>query len=178
MGIIDQLFGGKTYNKKDVDLANTALGEKDFSKINPGDMLSIEGEDYKVLAKLVWWQSGYQWYDYKVDKGDGKDYWFSAAKEEGKWILAILKEEKPIMAVPPNEFEVNGKRYILKEKGEAQVSVFTKDGLEGKQHVKYWEWEDEKGEELVCVEDWNEGVFSVSEGYYLLESEVDIYQVD
>ncbi|GEM_PF-926222 len=176
MGIVDKFFGDSHSTSDATTGTGTSYAKYPWDKINVGDMIEIEGVDYQVTARIVYYESGWIWYDYRlVRPGDKKKYWFSAAFEDGEWELALYEEQKPATKLLPEKFEAEGKKFSLVEHGIAEATIYGPEGAQGRQMVEYWEWEDEKGEYLIVMEDWKEGVYEVAEGRPLLQEEVEVY---
>lgn len=138
------------------------------------DIVTYDLEDYIVVGKIVYEDSGYEWISYQL-RGDNQNLWLSYEVDDeieiGIYETTKMKLEEPLK----QKITVDGFDYELDEKGQSHIRA--KEGQAGAavgQQVHYWSYESEEADyEYLSIEKWG-GDLEVSKGYSIREGELTI----
>lgn len=166
MGLFDFLKGKKKEDEQHTPIARNALN------LQVNDIVSYDLEDYIVVGKIVYNDSGYEWYAYNL-KGDTRSIWLSAEMDDELEIGIYERVQTKLSAKIPEELQLEGITYYLEEHGFATIKeVVGQAGAAIGQQVEYWELESDD-EEYLSIEKWG-GDLEVSKGYSISEKEIKI----
>lgn len=173
------------------DATNNDNAEQNILNLSVGSVIKInnagenfEDLDLKVLAKHLYTQGGYEWFEYECSAGDRK-YFISVEDDDEVSIglsldklklkdLGLTKSQlKEIDDKEDGEFSYKGKTFAYDDSAKA---TFVKNGDEEGYHENfyYWEFEDEDEEFFVTVENWD-GSYEVSYGKYIELRQINFY---
>ena len=165
MSFLKKLFG-----KKEQDVP--VVKERNVFTIEVGDIVAYDLEDYEVVGKLTYNDSGFEWIAYQLESPSGT-VWLSAEMDDqvylGIYEKIKLKLDEPI----PKEIEYNGTRYYLDESGLARVKGEGRGKNVNDMNCRYFDYEDEEEEKYLSVEIWGSEI-EVSSGYDINEYEIKI----
>lgn len=165
LGLFD-LFKKKTKSDRPRPATRNVLN------LEVNDIVTYDLEDYIVVGKIAYNDSGYEWHDYQL-KGDRRRIWLSAEQDDELEIAVYEKIQTKLSTPIPDELEIDGVRYHLEEHGFANVThVSGEAGASVGQNVEYWDFESED-ERYLSVEKWG-GQIEVSKGYPITEKEINI----
>ncbi|QQE76887.1 DUF4178 domain-containing protein [Alicyclobacillus sp. SO9] len=141
--------------------------------LQQGDIIYFDLENYEVVGKLTYNDSGYKWYDYHL-QSPSKDLWLSVELDD-ELELGVYEKLPTTMGSPnDNKVDYDGRRYYRDEKGTAVIDeVWGKAGAVVGQRVTYWDFETEDEEHFLCFEQWGPD-FEISKGYEVTEKEIEI----
>lgn len=168
-----QLFKANTAKHTTVNQKRTV------KNLQINDVVTVDLEDYIVVGKIEYNDSGYTWTSYNL-KGDNKNIWLSYEEDDELYIGVYESSSVKIQEPIGNKITVEGITFTLDEKGSA--SITGKEGQAGAvvgQRVKYWDFESEDSEfDLLSIEKWGGqtegGEIEVSKGYSINEKEIKI----
>lgn len=163
MGIFDSLF-----KKKEKEVVKA---KRDLFSLQVNDIITYDLEDYFVIGKLVYSDSGYNWIAYHL-KGDHKNIWLAVEQDD---VLELGIYERLPAQIPPdikNQLDVKGIRYYQEEHGYAKITeAVGQVGAVVGQQIEYWEFESDDEENYLSIEKWGSDL-EVSYGYPITEKEI------
>ncbi|HZG73551.1 MAG TPA: DUF4178 domain-containing protein [Chondromyces sp.] len=164
MGFLDRLFKREKAVPK--------VQERTVLNLQVGDIVSYDLQDYQVVGKLRYNDSGYTWDAYQL-QGDTGTIWLGVELDD-ELELGIYKTVKLHLSEPiPKKVNYDGRTYHLEEQGTAHVTGEGRgQNVHGKQ-VKYFDFADPSEEHFLSVEVWGTEV-EVSYGYEIEEFELKI----
>jgi hypothetical protein len=152
--------------------AEPSTRARNVFNLQPNDIVTYDLEDYMVVGKIEYNDSGYKWIAYNL-KGDSRYIWLSAEMDDELELGIYEKIQTTISSKVPEELEIEGIVYYLEEQGTAQISeVLGQAGAVQGQRVNYWDFESDN-EQYLSVEKWG-GDLEVSKGYPISEKEIKI----
>ncbi|WP_100330067.1 DUF4178 domain-containing protein [Bacillus xiapuensis] len=164
MGFFSRLF----HNKKQED----EIEERTVLNLQVGDIVTYNLEDYQVVGKLHYNDSGYTWDAYQL-QGEGKIKWLSVEMDDeleiGMYERANLQLDQPI----PESVAYKDRQYHLSEQGTAFVKGEGRSQNVHGKDMEYYDFEDNSEEHFLSVEIWGSEV-EVSYGYAIEEYEIKI----
>ncbi|MFC4618269.1 DUF4178 domain-containing protein [Camelliibacillus cellulosilyticus] len=128
-----------------------------------GDRVSYELVDYQVVGKIIFNDHGIQWFEYQLEASD-RTIWVSVEMDDELDVSVYEKISMKTTQPVPDEISWQGLRYILDEKGVANVSGQGRSVNLSGQTVKYFDFCDEEDEAYLSVEIWG-GDIEVSAGH-------------
>jgi hypothetical protein len=141
-----------------------------------GDVVSYDTVDYVVKNRIVYSDSGYQWFDYMLDAGTGDaPIWLSAEDDDGLE-LGIYRDLVLPPGIPPvpRTLTLEGKTYTQYEHSTADASVDRAEATRPAQaRIEYWEYRGPSGKSATVTR-W-EGEYEVSVGATIQEYEIRIF---
>lgn len=136
------------------------------------DIVTYDLEDYIVVGKIAYNNSGYEWFAYNL-KGDTRSIWLSGEMDDELEIGIYEKIQTKISKQIPEKLEIDGVTYYLEEQGSARITEgMGQAGAVTGQQVEYWEFESDD-EKYLSVEKWG-GDLEVSKGYPITAKELKI----
>ncbi|MBM7649431.1 hypothetical protein JOC78_002384 [Bacillus ectoiniformans] len=164
MGIFDRLFN----KNKEVP----KVEERTVMNLKTGDIVTYDLQDYQVVGKLHYNDSGYSWDAYQL-QGEGETLWLGVELDDelelGMYKTVKFSLEEPI----PKKVTYEGRTYHMEEHGTAYVKGEGRSqNVHGKE-MKYYDFEDDTEEHFLSVEVWGSEV-EVSYGYEIEEYEIKI----
>lgn len=164
MGLFDFLKGKKK-NDRPAPVKRTVLN------LRVQDIVTYDLEDYMVVGKITYNDSGYEWHAYQL-KGDRQSIWLSAEMDD-QLELGIYRKVPTKVSSVSSTLEVEGVTYYQEEHSFARISaVEGQAGAVTGQQVEYWDFESDD-EKYLSVEKWG-GDLEVSTGYPITEKELKI----
>lgn len=147
--------------------------QRDVLNLQVNDIVTYDLEDYMVVGKLTYRDSGYEWYDYQL-KGESKRIWLSAEMDD-ELEIAVYEKVKYTVANPvPEQIQMDGVTFELEEHGLAEIAhVSGQAGAVEGQKVEYWDFATKDDERYLSVEKWGND-WEVSRGYPVTEKELNI----
>lgn len=165
MGILSRLF-----HKKEKEIPK--VEERNPLNIRVNDIVTYNLEDYQVVGKLSYNDSGYKWVAYQLE-GQSETIWLSAEMDD-ELELGIYKSSKEKLTQPiPNNVSLGGVNYFLDEKGTARVRGEGRGANVDGQEVKYFDFTNDTDDKFLSVEVWGSEV-EVSIGYEIEKYEIKI----
>ncbi|MBO8170305.1 MAG: DUF4178 domain-containing protein [Bacillaceae bacterium] len=135
------------------------------------DIVTYDLEDYIVVGKITYNDSGYDWHAYHL-KGDRESIWL-AAEMDDELELGIYRRITTKITSVPDTLEINGVTYYQEEHGFARITeAVGQAGARTGQEVEYWDFESED-EQYLSVEKWG-GDLEISQGIPIEERELKI----
>jgi CO dehydrogenase/acetyl-CoA synthase beta subunit len=166
MGLFDFLKGKKKDDDQQKPIARNVLN------LQVNDIVTYDLEDYIVVGKIVYSDSGYEWSAYQI-KGDTRSVWLSAEMDDQLEVGIYERVQTKISTKIPDELQVEGITYYLEEQGFATIKeAVGQAGAAVGQRVEYWEFESDN-EDYLSIEKWG-GDMEVSKGYSITEKELKI----
>ncbi|WP_257351934.1 DUF4178 domain-containing protein [Pseudalkalibacillus decolorationis] len=163
-------FFSRLFKKKEKDIKE--VEERNFFNIQIDDIVTYDLEDYQVTGKLIYKDSGYEWYAYQL-VGATETIWLSAEMDD-ELELGIYRTSKEKLTQPiPNKVTISGTDYILEEQGSASVSGEGRGRNVNGQEVKYFDFVNDSEDHFLSVEVWGSEV-EVSEGHEIKSYEVKV----
>jgi hypothetical protein len=136
------------------------------------DIVTYDLEDYIVVGKIVYNDSGYEWFAYNL-KGDTKSVWLSSEMDDQLEIGIYERVQTKLSNSIPNQLDIQGVMYYQEEHGYAKITESTGHaGAVVGQQIEYWEFESDDGQYL-SIEKWG-GDLEVSKGYSITSKELKI----
>ncbi|OEF99317.1 hypothetical protein BHF71_01630 [Vulcanibacillus modesticaldus] len=162
MGLFDIFF--KKKEKK------TVQPRRDVFSLQINDIVTYDLEDYLVIGKLGYSDSGYKWIAYHL-KGDKKNIWL-AVEQDDELELGIYERIPTQITDVKDRLDINGIRYYLEEHGFARITeVVGQAGAVVGQQVEYWDFESDDEEHYLSVEKWGSDL-EISYGYPISLKEI------
>jgi len=126
-----------------------------LSDLTIDDAIELRDIDYKVVGKLIFKEESETWVEYFLESADSSVY--LRVEELNGPILTLWKPIQVKLGTPlPEVIEYDGVEYEDFDQGEATVIHLGRSGPRNGPHCDYWEYEDEAGEAVVLVENWQE----------------------
>lgn len=168
-------FFKKKKKKEEIKLEDLVL-----SKLKPGFLVDYDMRPHKVMAQNHYkWEEGAVTYEWELK--EGSETWFLERTEDDGEVEWSLCQKKPISMLegdiadhieehedPPEKVVYQGKTFYYEEDDVGEL--FRGDAKEGLPFV-VWDFNDEKGEEFLTIEQWGETKFDLTIGF-----EVEEYQ--
>lgn len=149
---------------------STVKPRNDIFSLKVDDIVTYDLEDYIVIGKLVYSDSGYKWYAYHI-KGESKNVWL-AAELDDELELGIYERIPTQVTTIKKELVVNEITYYQEEHGMAKiVEAIGQVGATVGQSVEYWDFESDDEENYLSVEKWG-GDIELSYGYPISLKEI------
>jgi len=164
MGLFSRLF------KKERQM--TEVKERDPLTIQVGDIVTYNLEDYQVVGKLIYYDSGYRWYAYQLEN-NGKSLWLSAEMDDELELGIYEKINIPLHEPIPEKMEHEGVTYYRDESGTAQVQGEGRGKNISGRSCRYFDFCDEEEERFLSVEIWGTEI-EVSKGIAIEDYEINI----
>jgi hypothetical protein len=164
MGIFDRLFKKKEKSNE--------VEERNLFNLKIGDIITYDLEDYELVSKLTYNDSGYRWFAYQMISGN-ETKWLSVEMDDelelGIYEKVSLTLEKPL----PKTIQYDGVNYTLDESGTAQVIGEGRGQNVNGKSLQYADYCDDTEEQFISVEVWGSEV-EVSKGYEIDEYEIKV----
>ncbi|KKB39795.1 DUF4178 domain-containing protein [Bacillus thermotolerans] len=164
MGFFDRLFNRQKETPK--------VEKRTVSNLRIGDIVTYDLQDYQVVGKLRYNDSGFVWDAYQL-QGETGVLWLGVEMDDELELGMYRTVKLPLNEPIPKQVTHDGRKYRLEEHGTAYVKGEGRSqNVHGKE-VKYFDFEDESGEHFLSVEVWGSEV-EVSYGYTIEEYELKI----
>ncbi|AKK11701.1 DUF4178 domain-containing protein [Corynebacterium uterequi] len=150
------------------------------ARFGPGSIVSYGATDYIVRETLSYSQGPYRWYEHRLDGGNGAS-WLSTEVDEGEFTLVWWTTRKALRVTPAATVEVDGVTYHEEERGHAQYTRQTTEGIAESGVVRFIDFEDASGENFLGLESFGErdddtsAAWEVSTGRRILPGELTVY---
>lgn len=169
MGFFSKLFGK--------DEPQQSREKRTLFNLQQGDILTYDLEEFEVVGKLTYNDSGYKWMEYHI-KSVSRNLWLSVEQDDDLEV-EIYEKIKTKFDVPnSHEVTFDGVTYFREETGTAYVEeVWGQAGAVVGQRVSYWDYEAEEDDleyEYLCFEQWGPDL-EISRGYSISEREIEIF---
>jgi len=176
--------------KEDPRTANLNSDEKRIFSLKINSVLKInqagenlEDLDLKVLSKNLYTQGSYEWIEYELTNGIQK-YWL-AVEYDDEISLAFTFDKDNLQSLGINKNRLQeidkqeegkilyrGKNFYYED---SDGAVFFKNSDQSlREEFYYWEFEEQKEEYFVTVENWS-GSYEVSFGKYIKQRQIEFY---
>lgn len=144
--------------------------------LHPGDMVDYEGTNYFVTAKYVLNEEGWEWFEYRLDDGEGSEWWLTAEDDDGVAKTSLYEALKGSFDIHPGDKNITfrGIQYTLDEQGTASATKQTKQGEQAGLQCSYWDYISEDETRLLALEKWND-TLEVSLGKPVNEFDYELY---
>ncbi|KAB7704775.1 DUF4178 domain-containing protein [Bacillus aerolatus] len=164
MGFFERLFKQEKEKPK--------VEKRTVLNLKVGDIVTYDLQDYQVIGKLHYNDSGFAWDAYQL-QGERGVLWLGVEMDDelelGIYQAIKLPLEEPI----PKKVTYEGQEYRMAESGKAYVKGEGRSqNVHGKE-LKYFDFEDDSEEHFLSVEVWGSEV-EVSYGYAIEEYELKI----
>lgn len=185
-------FIWKPKNKKNrnFDATSYTQNEKNILNLKVDSVIKInnagenfEDLDLKVLAKHLYTQDDYEWYEYECSDGNQK-YWLSVEEDDELELALSLKKLKlkdlgigksdleRIDDREDGQIQYEGKTYNYDD---SDGAVYFRNGDENhREEFYYWEFEDKDEDFFITVENWG-GSYEASFGKYIEARQIEFY---
>ncbi|MCF6092554.1 DUF4178 domain-containing protein [Microaerobacter geothermalis] len=165
MGLFDFLFKKKKEE-------NDRPIQRNVLNLQVNDIVTYDLEDYIVVGKITYNDSGYEWHAYNL-KGESRSIWLAAELDDELEIGIYERVTTSVGPSIPQKLTIDGTTYYMEEHGLATIThVSGRAGAVVGQKVEYWDFESED-EEYLSVEKWG-GDLELSKGYSIGENELKI----
>ncbi len=168
------------FKKKEKEESIDPLTDLVLSKIKTGYLVDYDLKTYNVANKNRYdWGDGYFSDEWELEGEDGTLF-LSKDEEDGE-ILWTLSKKAPNSKIdssvfdhikehedPPDEIACDDLKYHLEE---SSAGRFIRGGTGGSEEFISWDFEDESGENILIIEQWDEDEFEVLVGKYVEEYE-------
>lgn len=140
--------------------------------LKPGDLVEIRGETYAVRGTLRLSQDGFSWAENFLDTGLGNKAWISV-EDDPDLEVVLWRELRGVTIAPGAAYvDLDGRRYVDDEAGNAQFTSFGTTGLAQVGRMRYHDYE--AGNDRLSFEDYGSG-WECARGEVLSHSEYRIY---
>lgn len=165
----------------------TAQAEEQFAWVGslddakPGDEVAIDGHRYRLSKIGRYASGGSTWFSAEVADDAGDTYYLSW----GDGDVSLAQEVDPsalgasadvldrFSEQGEGSLELDGEAYHLEEAGDA---VFhEREGTAG-EPVRYWDFQNDDGTQIVSVEVWDDGEVEASAGICVDQSSIEIFR--
>lgn len=146
----------------------------------------MEDMDLTVLARHVYRQGSYEWYELECDKG-GEKVWLDVEDDDELEIGLTLRKfklaELPISKQDlirfddeeEGQFSFEGETWYLEDSDSCE---FLRGGSPGKaEDLYYWDFEPSGGKKFIGVERWGDSEYIAYYGDMLREDQVTVYSL-
>ena len=168
-GWLKSLFGGEEPASPAREVTLTTLA--------PGDVVVHLDVTYMVEQRITYHQSGFFWFDYRLDDGGGNTAWLSVTDDDELELAFFRPTSFQPNLPPPRQFEHEGVAYELDEHGVVDAKIDRGTGTETRTRVEAWDYEGENGE-LLGIQRWGEGEIEVMLGRAVRPVELDLLPGD
>ncbi|WP_372751632.1 DUF4178 domain-containing protein [Labilibaculum sp.] len=149
--------------------------------LDVGFVFDYDLSSWEVQAKYEYdWGDNYFSKEYKIN--NGSKTLFLSVEEDDELYLSVSQKLKvrqigtqvhdDLMRLQkaPDSFEYEGKKYFL----EKEAPGYFNEKARNEDWVEFisWNYEDESGNFLVCIEQWDEKEFEASSGKFIQEFEI------
>ncbi len=168
------------FKKKETEDSIDPLMDLVLSKIKTGYLVDYDLKTYRVARKNRYdWRDGYFSDEWELEGEDGALF-LSKDEEDGEILWTLSKKvtnSKIDSSVfdhikehedPPDEITFDNLKYHLEE---SSAGHFIRGGSGRSEEFISWDFEDEAGEYILIIEQWDEDEFEVLAGKYVEEYE-------
>lgn len=198
---IAMFFWQKNKQKKEEEAKRNVLEERTLENVGPGGVIHLmnvgpEMEEYDVtiLAKSVYREgesnraANREWHELEGDNGRQK-VWISIEEDDGLDVTLALRTLK-LRDLPINrsdldrmdeaaegEFEFEGQTFYFEYSNEASFFSNGDTSPQNESFFYYWEFENEKEDQFITIEEWENGKFEITLSVPLKSSQIKVYSL-
>jgi len=193
---IAMFFWQKNKQKKSTETTPNEPRELSLENVGPGGVIhlmnvgpNMEEYDVTILSKSIYREgSSNEWHELEGDNGKQK-VWISIEEDDGLDVTLALRSLK-LRELPINradldrmdetaegEFEFEGQTYYLEYSTEASFFANGDTSAANESFFYYWEFENEKEDQFITIEEWENGKFEITLSVPLKPSQIKVYSL-
>lgn len=193
---IGMFFWQKNKQKKEQEAKLNTPKELTLENVGPGGVIhlmnvgpNMEEYDVTILSKSIYREGeSNEWHELEGDNGKQK-VWISIEEDDGLDVTLALRALK-LRELPINrsdldrmdeaaegEFEFEGETFYFEYSNEASFFSDSNTSAENESFFYYWEFENEKEDQFITIEEWENGKFEITLSVPLKSSQVKVYSL-
>ncbi|WPP48223.1 DUF4178 domain-containing protein [Catalinimonas niigatensis] len=193
---IAMFFWQKNKQKKEQEAKLNTPKELTLENVGPGGVIhlmnvgpNMEEYDVTILSKSIYREGeSDEWYELEGDNGKQK-VWISIEEDDGLDVTLALRTLK-LREIPINrsdldrmdeaaegEFEFEDQTFYFEYSNEASFFSDGNTSAENESFFYYWEFENEKEDQFITIEEWENGKFEITLSVPLKSSQVKVYSL-
>lgn len=193
---IGMFFWQKNKQKKEQEAKLNTPKELTLENVGPGGVIhlmnvgpNMEEYDVTILSKSIYREGeSNEWHELEGDNGKQK-VWISIEEDDGLDVTLALRALK-LRELPINrsdldrmdeaaegEFEFEGETFYFEYSNEASFFSDGNTSAENESFFYYWEFENEKEDQFITIEEWENGKFEITLSVPLKSSQVKVYSL-
>jgi hypothetical protein len=193
---IAMFFWQKNKQKNEQEAKRSTFKELTLENVGQGGVIHLmnvgpEMEEYDVtiLSKGIYREGeSHEWHELEGDNGRQK-VWISIEEDDGLDVTLALRTLKlrdlsinrsdldRMNETAEGEFEFEGQTFYYEYSNEASFFSNGDTSRENESFFYYWEFENEKGDQFITIEEWENGKYEITLSIPLKSSQVKVYSL-
>ncbi len=189
-------FWQKNKQKKEEEAKLNIPKELTLDNVGKGGVIHLmhvgplmEEYDVTILSKSIYREGeSSEWYELEGDNGS-KKVWISIEEDDGLDVTfahrSLKLRELPINRTDldrmdeaaEGEFEFEGEMFFFEYSNQASFFANGDTSSENEAFFYYWEFENEKEDQFITIEEWENGKFEITLAMTLKDSQVKVYSL-